>query len=657
MKSQKVWFSMRESATWLGGKSLRSSDRSSSSSSSALPSTLGSPSNLRTPAPIANGVDYITESRGGISSLSSSVWLTIGRSFSSSTRRIITVSQVERASTASVRGLKDLVTFEGCDDLLRGTRLTTCLRGAGRLFVNSAGSSATYELSTQVLELDGFISHNWSVPRYAKFAALTFHFFFARAVAIAAVVMVGLGVLSFYRFVPLVHETEDQHQVGILGRLLSTPVFMLCLLGFADVSHLLGCRGPVCFLDKTCICQTDDEAKRTGIRKLGAFIANSQTMIVLFTDEYLKKLWTVYEVAAFLALHHAKDLCLVPTSAATFCITYSCACFLVQLVSLCVGYFRVAQWYFALVVYIVGLPILIVALCEMSKQKRRIWSTIEHFSVAQTVCFDEDDRPIVYNNISMLMRCILDLSDDASQEEALAEFDLLARSKLRAVFTRRLGHFWFGYWHCLAFSLLIHGPMVIDLLPSSSDVHPRQFLVRMLRQGSWFFFGSPLVLLALQWLADMASVYEGRRGLAALVAALLIVWSFVGVIDAAMGAASYLFMESSGAVAGFAVVDFILFVATFVVYLRERSNLTSSIDADILEATKVRNPSATGQRYTNTADDGRQTMGVIDGSSGIYFEANSEPPSPRQSSAEFSVCTDALVVLPPATRQLTFAQL
>lgn len=262
---------------------------------------------------------------------------------------------------------------------------------------------------------------------------------------------------------------------------------------------------------------------------------------------------------------------------------------------------------------------------------------------------------MVYNNISMLMRYILELSDDSSQEEALAEFDLLARSKLRAVFTRRLGHFWFGYGHCLAFSLLIHGPMVIDLLPSSSDVHPRQFLVRMLRQGSWFFFGSPLVLLALQWLADMASVYEGRRGLAALVAALLIVWSFVGVIDAAMGAASYLFMESSGAVAGFAVVDFILFVATFVVYLRERSNLTSSIDADILEATKVRNPSATGQRYTNTADDGRHRVVPV-GLSVIFDEAIAEPPPsldlPEQIIA-LIICTEAPetpVIAPPRTK-------
>merc|ERR1719506_1574523 len=54
------------------------------------------------------------------------------------------------------------------------------------------------------------------------------------------------------------------------------------------------------FLDKTCIHQTDISLKRAGVLKLGAFLTSSSRMLILYSDVYLKKLWTVYEVACFL---------------------------------------------------------------------------------------------------------------------------------------------------------------------------------------------------------------------------------------------------------------------------------------------------------------------------------------------------------------------
>merc|ERR1719203_1736207 len=73
----------------------------------------------------------------------------------------------------------------------------------------------------------------------------------------------------------------------------------------------MGFSGCMVFLDKTCIHQTDLERQRQGILKLGAFLRRSSHMVALYTDVYLTKLWTVYEVACFLALHSARRLIII----------------------------------------------------------------------------------------------------------------------------------------------------------------------------------------------------------------------------------------------------------------------------------------------------------------------------------------------------------
>merc|ERR1740121_2482032 len=74
----------------------------------------------------------------------------------------------------------------------------------------------------------------------------------------------------------------------------------------------MGCRGCMVFLDKTCIHQTDLERQRRGILKLGAFLRSSKKMVAIYSDLYLTKLWTVYEIACFLALHPVSQLVVIP---------------------------------------------------------------------------------------------------------------------------------------------------------------------------------------------------------------------------------------------------------------------------------------------------------------------------------------------------------
>ena len=56
------------------------------------------------------------------------------------------------------------------------------------------------------------------------------------------------------------------------------------------------------FLDKVCIHQTDTKLQKEGIAHLGMFLLFSGQLVVLQDDDYLERLWTVYELATFLSL-------------------------------------------------------------------------------------------------------------------------------------------------------------------------------------------------------------------------------------------------------------------------------------------------------------------------------------------------------------------
>ena len=58
-------------------------------------------------------------------------------------------------------------------------------------------------------------------------------------------------------------------------------------------------HGEQAFLDIACIDQRDDAAKRSGITSLGAILDRSQRMAVLLDENYMKRMWCVFELAAF----------------------------------------------------------------------------------------------------------------------------------------------------------------------------------------------------------------------------------------------------------------------------------------------------------------------------------------------------------------------
>ena len=131
-------------------------------------------------------------------------------------------------------------------------------------------------------------------------------------------------VLIAVGFVPLIDIKPEgifEYPKRSLGScvLVGHIISMITLFTYHELRLCVtGWHGPAVFLDKTCIHQTDMDLQTAGIRKLGAFLRRSRCMVVLYGQEYLQKLWTVYELASFLTLCPGSQIWVIPLSFPVF---------------------------------------------------------------------------------------------------------------------------------------------------------------------------------------------------------------------------------------------------------------------------------------------------------------------------------------------------
>lgn len=321
-----------------------------------------------------------------------------------------------------------LVTFEGHEDILRASPLNTVMRHAGAIYKNADGSAETYKLSEPVSVIDTFVSHNWSVSRYKKFVALALHFNFYIAAAVTTLYCIVLMILGYFNVIPCV-ITYQGETIAIVGSVTCAPVFLITFYCCRDVLWACGMPTRAVFLDKTCIHQTDKGLQQVGIQKLGAFLHRSRHMLVLHSNVYWVKLWTVYEIAAFLSLHRVERMTVLPVQQAVF-------------FALCVPLCTVWQ-YSATVLWFLGFGLgayfclgIILAFVHIvvhrlwARERQASFNTVSNFTVQNCQCCCEADRPVVYDNIRTLMIGCGVVSADSEEDVALAAFDELVRSRM-----------------------------------------------------------------------------------------------------------------------------------------------------------------------------------------------------------------------------------
>lgn len=218
------------------------------------------------------------------------------------------------------------------------------------------------------------------------------------------------------------------------------------------------------FLDKTCIHQTNKDIQRLGIEKLGAFLCKSSRMVVCYTDLYLKKLWTVYEVASFLTLHGPSQMSVISTEVPVVLCVGMGSMYLTVLIGTMVEAYT--GFSYSIIMVACCLMYCLMAYFRMwSRNRATTYAQLATFSVQSCWCTNEEDRPFVYRNIAELCRATQLVAEDASEEEALAAFDLLVRTELLSnAFSGMLGGIGLQYSHLLLMTFCSLGPYYLDIL-------------------------------------------------------------------------------------------------------------------------------------------------------------------------------------------------
>jgi hypothetical protein len=218
------------------------------------------------------------------------------------------------------------------EELLRAVPASAILGCSGRTVISSKqGCDATFTLSKPVMYMHYFVSHSWQTPAWLKMVCLMYEMNADRAVVAAVATQIVMGALQtaglwnseilppgvFY-FV----DGQRVHEVLVEAHwVISCLVFFLVLRW----GQAIPMRESLCFLDKCCINQTDSVKKAAGIKQLGAFLRNSEYLLILWQPDYFTRLWCIYELAAFSHVNRGScDRVLIrPLKLSVFVVSYS----------------------------------------------------------------------------------------------------------------------------------------------------------------------------------------------------------------------------------------------------------------------------------------------------------------------------------------------
>jgi len=311
------------------------------------------------------------------------------------------------------------------------------------------------------------------------------------------------------------------HWEGMICQLTFCPAFLFCLLVGGDFARFFPTKQKSVFLDRLCIDQFNQELKQQAILRLGAFIRNSRTMIVLYTD-----------VAAFLTLHnidHMKVLHLEKTTL-LFC-NFLAAYVIVLTIVLSLFVFK------SIIAVVTPLYIQALAICwayrKARKRKKITLEKLETFRLEECICSDEGDRPLVYTNIATLMRGIGKVDPKCSQDEALRTFEAMVRKSLPKFIGRQSFELQFGYNQYLLLGFFYGGPVCFDILSGilHDGAEPTLFLIALLvqRNTEWLAF-FPMCMMVMELVAHGFLHLEGWREFSYIVSAYTITfvinWGF-----------------------------------------------------------------------------------------------------------------------------------
>jgi len=355
-------------------------------------------------------------------------------------------------------------------DLLRVVCSADAMRSWGAVLDSSQGAGDWYRMSRCADHVDVFVSHNWSTPRLDKFLIMALYLNMRAAVFSTAVVVVIMAPLTVAGILPTM-VFVDGTRMGPWCQVLGLATFIFTLSSWQELCRLMPYRGKLLFLDRACIHQSDDVLRQRGIEHLAAFLYYSWSLLICYSDEYLQKLWTVYEVASFMILH--------PGSA----IHVRHAWFTKFLVGgMLVSFFYNAAWHILVIPGVLGessLPVetvgslltvsclvpatvaIAVMVLKITRVRMNISERVRRFRFDEAKCHNEHDRSVVQHNIIVFMKHHGHVEKDASDDDIIQEFEAMIQSGVPKLFAASLGRVGLPY-HVVACSSLPYSLQCFD---------------------------------------------------------------------------------------------------------------------------------------------------------------------------------------------------
>lgn len=248
----------------------------------------------------------------------------------------------------------------------------------------------------------------------------------------------------------------------------------------------------------------------------------SWSLLICYSDEYLQKMWTVYEVSTFMLLHPGSAIHVRHTWFAGFVIGGMIAVFLVDALSTLLripgvmGSFPLpAETAGSLLMAICSVPSSIaiaIMVLKVSRARVKMAERIRHFRFADAKCYNEADRIAVQRNIIAFMKYHGHVENEANDVDIIHTFESKIRSDLPKLFAASLGRAGFPY-HFAACIPLPYCLLSIDFACTAlHDGFPVKTVCSVLAcQMTIGFAGIPL-LLATAFIIAGRLAQDSRRG-------------------------------------------------------------------------------------------------------------------------------------------------
>ncbi|CAJ1351428.1 unnamed protein product [Effrenium voratum] len=184
-------------------------------------------------------------------------------------------------------------------ELLRAVPARWVLARAWSILGSASYVEGLYEASVPVTQIQEFWSHSWQGSPWKKaLTLLVAKNGLASLVGSTLLTMLFAGLFAL-GWLPGYAKDLTQEDGDFLN-----SVWCLAVGAVSSCILALLWRPPgLVFLDRVCIDQSTREAKCEGVLNIGAFLKNSITMVVIWDPTYVKRLWCVFELAAYLKSH------------------------------------------------------------------------------------------------------------------------------------------------------------------------------------------------------------------------------------------------------------------------------------------------------------------------------------------------------------------